>query len=41
MVPGGGGVALLLREPGLEVGEIGLMLRGAVLDRPLLGLMSS
>ena len=34
VVPGGGGVLLLLRGPGLEMGEIGLiMLLEAVLDR--------
>ena len=34
MVPGGGGVLLLFSGPGLEVGEVILiMLRGAVLDR--------
>jgi len=34
MVPGGGGVLLLSSGPGLDVGEVGLlMLLGAVLDQ--------
>ena len=35
-VPGGGGVMHLLNRPGLEVGEVNLIiLRGAVKDRAL------
>ena len=43
VVPGGGGVLLLSRVPGLVVGEDDLisMLRGAVLDRALPWLRSA